>query len=420
MKSYAVTIYPSKLKGTLSIPPAKSMLHRALIAAALANGESVIAPIILSDDVLATINAIRAIGAKVQIKADKIVVRGVKSIKAVEREVEVYDSASTLRFMIPVASLAHKPITFKMRESLSNRPQKVYNTIFGDEMVQNNQSLTIKKPLKPGIYHLDGTISSQFITGLLLTLPYLKEDSKIIVKNPSSKMYIDLTIKTLEAFNIVIKETDEGYLVKGNQTFKATSFNVDGDFSQAAFFLTAGYLHESIYAKNLYIESAQADKAYLEITKKMHGKLLNEEDGFRTMPSTLKATDIDLDANPDLGPILALLATQAEGVTTLYNAQRLRVKESDRIQSTVETLQALGANIEAEHDKMIIQGPTRLKGNKTLDSYHDHRIVMMLAIAGTICEQSITIKNAQFVNKSYPNFFEDLKHLGAKLEIQED
>lgn len=419
MKSYNVTIQPGPLSGSIDIPPAKSMLHRALIAAALSRGESMIEPIILSDDVLATINAIKGIGAQVTIENNRAFVRGIKTIKRQEKIIDVYDSGSTLRFMIPIASLASRSITFNVRESLRQRPLTIYNHIFKDDLIQDGHHITINGTLEPGDYTIDGTLSSQFISGLMFTLPLLKAPSKLYVTNPSSKMYIDLTIETLEAFNIEIQDTDYGYYIKGNQTYKPTNFNVHGDFSQAAFFLTAGLTNKNIRVRNLDIDSFQADKAFIDIVKKMNGKFLNQEDGYSSVFSHLNGATIDLDACPDLGPVLALLATQAKGTTKLINAKRLRYKESDRIVSTVKTLSALGANIDNTEDSIIIHGKTALKGGVTLDSYHDHRIVMMASIAATFCKFPVTIRDAHFVEKSYPHFFKDLKSLGAEITYEE-
>jgi 3-phosphoshikimate 1-carboxyvinyltransferase len=413
-------LFPSILNGEIKAPPSKSLSHRALICAALAKGQSIITNIAYSEDILATISALELMGAKFDKHDDRLIVQGTRRIKAPHKAINCNESGSTLRFLIPIFSLSGKKISFTGNSSLINRPQSIYKKIFEednntfelkDNKIVVNGSVTARK------YILKGDVSSQFFTGLMFSLPLLKEDSIISIEGTlESKGYIDLTIRTLEEFGIEILELENGYFIKGNQSYEPTSFNIEGDYSQAAFFLVGGILNGRIKVTDLEHESFQGDKAIIDVIKSMKGKIILTENGFITDSSSTYGTTVDLSDFPDLGPIIALLGCLSEGKTRIINASRLRIKESDRIESTVRTLKALGANISSTKDEIIIKGKSTLKGGVTVDSYNDHRIAMMVSIAASISEEQVTLTNANAVNKSYPNFFEHYKSVGGKLK----
>ncbi|MCF7925069.1 MAG: 3-phosphoshikimate 1-carboxyvinyltransferase, partial [Candidatus Izimaplasma sp.] len=262
--------------------------------------------------------------------------------------------------------------------------------------------------------------SSQFFTGLLLTLPLLEQDSTIIIKNTlESKSYVDLTIHVLKAFGVSIRETPGRYYIKGNQTYKATNFNIEGDYSQAAFFIVGATINGNLSINNLNLNSAQGDKAIIDIVTQMNGKIILMEKGYSITKSSTHGKTIDVADCPDLAPILSLLGAVSKGTTKLINIERLRLKESDRVTSTVTTLKQLGADIEANDSTITIHGKPLLKGNVTVDSFNDHRIAMMTALAAIVCEHPITLTNVTAVNKSYPTFFEDYKRLGGIYEVKE-
>ena len=414
----AITLFPMSLKGDVTIPPSKSLSHRALICAALAEGESTISNIIYSEDILATISALEQLGAKFTKHKDNVTVKGVKKLKARNKEVFCNESGSTIRFMIPIFSLTNKEIHFTGKKSLIQRPQSIYQEIFnedGNTFIQEEDKIVVKGSIKGREYRIPGNVSSQFFSGLMFSLPLLEEDSTIYVEGTlESKSYIDLTIDILKDFGIDIDVIENGYFIEGSQKYKPHNYRVEGDYSQAAFFLVAGVINGAIKVEDLKQDSSQGDQAIIDIIQDMKGKIIFTENGFVTSTSKTTSTTIDLANCPDLGPIVCLLGAVSSGTTKIINAGRLRIKESDRIESTVETLKALGANISATEDTITIIGRKSLAGAVTVDSYNDHRIAMMIAIAALRCEKEITLTNPTAVKKSYPHFFEDYRHIGGK------
>lgn len=419
-KKVDLTLFPSSLKGEVKVPPSKSLSHRSLICAALSEGESFISNIIYSEDITSTINALTQLGAKFELFEDYIIVKGVRKLRLKSKYVDCNESGSTLRFLIPLFSLTNKEIYFTGKKSLIARPQKIYQDIFDAEQnkfIVNEYSIMVKGSVKAREYRIKGNVSSQFFSGLMFALPLLKEDSTIYIDGElESKSYIDLTIDMLEHFGIEIREIENGYFIEGSQSYEANDYRVEGDFSQAAFFLVGGVLNGAVKVDDLKHDSFQGDKEIIDIIQDMKGRIIFTENGFVTNKSITSSTTIDLSNCPDLGPIVALLASLSKGTTKVINAGRLRIKESDRIESTVKSLKALGANITATENEITIIGRKTLHGGITLDSYNDHRIAMMLAIASTRCEKPITITTANAVNKSYPHFFEDFIKIGGIIE----
>lgn len=419
-KKLDIELFPSVLKGEIKAPPSKSLSHRALICASLAQGYSTISNIVYSEDILATIDALELLGAKFDKQEDKLIVKGTKRIKSPSKAINCNESGSTLRFLIPLFSLSNKKISFTGNSSLIKRPQSVYEKIFKEDnnlfIVQNNIIL-VKGSVKAREYHIKGNVSSQFFSGLMFALPLLEEDSTIIIDgNLESKSYIDLTIQTLEEFGIDIQEIENGYFIEGNQSYKPQNYYVEGDYSQAAFFLVGGILNGILKVTDLDYESFQGDKAIIEVIKTMNGKVIYTENGFITESSSTKGTIVDLANFPDLGPIISLLGSLSKGQTKIINAGRLRIKESDRIETTVKTLKALGADIESTKDEIIIQGKEALQGGVTVDSYNDHRIAMMVSIAASLCKEKVTLTNAYAINKSYPRFYDDYISVGGNIK----
>lgn len=399
------------------------MSHRVLIASALASKPTKITNVDLSDDIKATIQAIRAMNVDVDIQQKTIIVTPPKKHSLKSTTIDCNESGSTLRFMIPVLSLLNKEVTFTGAKSLLERPMDLYEHVFklsDASFKQHKDNIVIKGILKPRKYVLDGSISSQFFTGLMFTLPLLEGDSIIEIKGHlESKSYIDLTIQVLAHFGVKIVEQHGVYYIKGNQTYKAKNVNVEGDYSQAAFMLVGGIISGHVGLTNLLHNSIQGDRVIISEIEHMSGKIIRTEDGYLVNKSYTKGTTIDLSNCPDLGPILSLLGALSEGTTTLINAGRLKLKESDRIESTVKTLQALGANIQAKDDQITIIGKPQLQGGVTVDSYNDHRIAMMVSIAALRCKEPVILTRATSVNKSYPHFFDDYKQLGGIIKVME-
>ncbi|RBP42704.1 3-phosphoshikimate 1-carboxyvinyltransferase [Garciella nitratireducens] len=424
-----VKIIPKSLKGSIETPPSKSISHRAIICAGLANGISKVENIEFSKDIEATLEGMKALGIKLlETKENSdtgrhsLTIEGGFPLKVMQDQIDCNESGSTLRFFIPIAVLLNKNITFTGRGKLVERPLDVYYEIFDRQGIfyETNQGklpLKVKGKLKPGIFPVQGDISSQFISGLMLALPLLDASSKIVMTTPlESRRYVDLTIEVLKKFGIdVKKEKDSSFLIKGSQTYKNGFYRIEGDYSQAAFWMVAGILGGDINCMDLKKNSLQADQAIVDIITKMSGNIQNTFQGIRTIKSDTKAMVIDASQCPDIVPIVTVLGALSNGTTKITNAERLRIKESDRLKAIATELNKLGANIKELKDGLIIEGRKKLRGG-VVESWNDHRIAMSLAIAAIRCEQPVTIVNSDAVNKSYPKFWEDYQKLGGQVE----
>lgn len=395
-----VKLQNSILNGELVIPPSKSAAHRALICSFLAGGGTV-EPIINSKDMQATQQALQ-------------------SLLNDEDEINCIESGSTLRFMIPVAAALGKKATFVGEGRLPERPIGDYLRLLPEHGVECESEgglpLTIEGKLESGIYELAGNVSSQYITGLLLALPILDGDSKIVITTQlQSKPYVDMTVKVMADFGVVVEETDYGYYVKGNQQYAKRDYLVESDWSQAAFFLASGAIGGDVTLKGLDLHSTQGDKEIVSILRQFGADIDVNESYVRCKKSTLKGIEIDATDIPDMVPSLAVVASFAEGKTVISGAERLRFKESDRIESVVTNLKKMGVDVTEKQDGMEIVG-----GNvhgAELDGYNDHRIVMAFSVAGLMSDGEMTITDAQSINKSYPQFFDDYNSLGGKADV---
>ena len=405
-----IKIYPSKLIGTVKAPSSKSYSHRMIIAAALAGGVSEICNVTESDDINVTAGAMEALGAKILADEGTYTVSGIKT-PAEKAYINCGESGSTLRFMIPVAAALGTNATFDGRAKLPTRPITPYTREFPKKGVtfepQSGLPIEINGRLRAGEYTLEGDVSSQFITGLMLALPLCEEDSVIKLTSPlQSKPYADMTIAALKNFGVNIKEADmDGlplYLIKGGQKYSPCRISVEGDYSQAAFFYTANALGSEVRITNLDPNSVQGDKDIVEIIEGC-GK-------------ELSAFTVDVGDIPDLVPILAVLGSFTTGQSRIINAARLKIKESDRLVCVANALNAIGGRVTAGDDCLIIDPVKSFKGGE-VDSCNDHRIVMAAAIAATVSEGPVIIHGAENVNKSYPRFFEDYKALGGRFEV---
>lgn len=417
-----IKIYPSKCSGEIKIPSSKSMGHRAIICASLANGKSIISNLDYSDDILATIDGMRKLGANIQCEKDKLIIEGIKNFDDLKDNIiDCNESGSTLRFFIPIFSLTGEKISFTGKNRLLKRPQKIYEEIFKEQNLyyfQDEDKIEIEGKIKAKEYFIDGNISSQFISGLLFTLPLLEENSIININPPfESASYIDLTMEVLKEFGITInKVTPLRFEIQGGQKYIAKDYKVEGDFSQLAFFAILGALNNNLKCTGVNLNSKQGDKAIIDILKKSGVKIEEIEEGYLVQKGKIKGCEIDLGDCPDLGPILNVLAMYGEGEFKIFNAGRLRLKESDRISAMEEELKKLGVEIETTEDEIKILGKKNYLGNIEVFGHKDHRIVMSLAIAGTMLEKPIIIDGAEAVEKSYPKFFQDLESLNIKIE----
>lgn len=411
----------SFLSGAVKVPSSKSIGHRALICASLANGTSHIKNMDFSKDMEATCNVLENLGVDIIVSENEITVNGTGKISYSGNELFCGESGSTLRFLIPIALLQSSSLIFNGSGKLVERPLNPYYEIFREKGIKfaNKNGilpLSLEGTLTPGLYKMPGGVSSQFISGLLFALPLLRENSSIEIEgNMESKPYIDLTLDVLSSFGISIVNNDyKSFFIEGNQKYDPMEYCVEGDYSQAAFFISAGLLNGSLQCDNLNFNSLQGDKAVVDIVKSMGGDISIASDKLTVKKSNLKAVDIDASQIPDLVPVLTVLAALSQGETLIYNASRLRIKECDRLHAITAELNKIGANIIEKEDSLVIKGVEVLNGG-VVDSWNDHRIAMSMAIASLRSKSPIIINNYRAVEKSYPNFFKDFVSVGGNL-----
>lgn len=394
-----IIITPGTLRGTLEAPPSKSHAHRLMTAVALA-GKKISESLCTSEDTRATFRCLN------ELHGGGILDCG--------------ESGTTLRFLLPVASALGINAEFIGHGRLPERPMSALNNALrenGAVISADNLPIKVSGQLHPGVFRVPGNISSQFISGLLFALPLLDGDSEIVIEGKRESVgYIDMTLDTLRSFSINIEETPSGYKIKGPQKYiEPDSPRVQGDWSNAAFFLCAGALGGETDITGLSPDSRQSDRAIVSILKDF-GADVKCGDMISVRGNGLCGIKIDISQCPDLFPTLAAAACAALGDTIFTNAARLRIKESDRIEAVEKMINSLGGFAESTEDSLTVRGTGMLPGGE-VDSFNDHRIVMAAAIAACICENPVIIHDAQAVNKSYPNFFEDYRKLGGKADV---
>ncbi|MEM2537580.1 MAG: 3-phosphoshikimate 1-carboxyvinyltransferase [Candidatus Bathyarchaeia archaeon] len=418
-----IIIKPVKaLRGEVEAPPSKSYTHRMLVAALLSDGKTVIEKPLVSDDTLATLEAIKAFGAVVEQKGGFWEIDGQPPLKMPEKPVNCRESGTTLRFMMPVAALAQGKTTFIMGSSLSNRPIKPLLQSLGVLGVKTEHHPPMVVVYGGGIdggkTTLRGDVSSQFVSGLLFACPRAKNDTEIdIAKKVESKGYIDMTVEVLHkhAVEVEISKDYSHIKIPSGQEYKPFKHKVPGDFSSAAYLLAAAAITSSkIRVYNLDYTSRQGDKAILE-TLRQAGVNVHVGENFVEVYGTVSnAIKVDASDIPDLVPACTAIACYATGKSEIRNAGRLRYKESDRLAALYTEFRKMGADINVEGDSLIMRGPCKLRG-AVIDPHNDHRIAMACAIAAFGAEGNSTIMNAECVGKSYPTFFKDLSLLGAEI-----
>lgn len=406
-----IKITPNKLKGDVKIPPSKSMAHRAIICASLSKGISIISNIDFSDDMIATINAMRTLGTKIEINENTLTIDGTNTFSKKGGTIDCNESGSTLRFLVPISIAKHNKINFVGQGNLGKRPITTFYEIFDKQNIDYNYKenvldLNIDGELKSDTFLIKGNISSQFISGLMFALPLLNGDSTIkITTNLESKSYLDLTLSMLETFGIsIINNNYEEFIIKGNQSYKACNYTVEGDYSQAGFFYSANFIGNDINLLGLNENSLQGDKECIDIINSFNENIDNG-----------KTVTVDATNCPDIIPVITVCASLRNGETNIINAGRLRIKECDRLQAITSELNKIGANITEFEDSLKVVGVQGFTGGH-VKSFDDHRIAMSLAIASTRCTDDLFIENPSCVKKSYPSFWEDFKMLGGVIE----
>ena len=420
-----VTIRPSPggIGGVIAAPPSKSMAHRAVLCAALAVGRSHITHLEFSKDISATLSAAAQLCAAVDIGADDATVQGLGHFLPLTAPVDCCESGSTLRFLIPIASLTGQPVTFTGRGRLMERPQSVYEALYREQNLRFEQSpagLTVEGALTPGDYRLAGNVSSQFISGLLFALPLLPGDSQLHLIPPvESRSYIDMTRAVQATFGVHSRWLDETtLLLPGGQQYHPCDYNVEGDYSQAAFPAVLGAVCGGVTITGLAPDTLQGDAAILDILRRCGAVFTRTGDSVTFAKAPLHGVDIDLADCPDLGPVLMVLGLLCEGTTVIRNAERLRLKESDRIAAMEAELRACGGVLESDGGTITVHGcAERLHAPAApLHGHNDHRVVMSLAVLAAAAGLPLTVDDAEAIQKSWPGFFADAAPLGVEVE----
>ena len=409
-------IKADKLVGELSPPPSKSVLHRYIIASSLAKGVSKIENISFSEDIIATIEAMKKLGAKIEQKDNYLLIDGSDTFKNLNENIEIdcNESGSTLRFLFPLSIVKENKVLFKGRGKLFKRPMTPYFKNFEKFKIKHSyideNAILLEGQLKGGIYEIDGNISSQFITGLLFSLPLLDRESKIIINGKlESSNYIDISLDCLSKFGIkIINNSYQEFIIEGNQSYRAGNYRTEADYSQAAFFLVANAIGSKIKINDLSENSLQGDKKIIDF--------ISEIDKWSSKDTLV----LDGSETPDIIPILSLKAAVSGKKIEIVNIERLRIKESDRLKATVEELSKLNFDLIEKKDSILINSRENFKVNKnekvvSLSAHSDHRIAMMIAIAATCYDGEILLDNLDCVKKSYPNFWEVFLSLGGKV-----
>ena len=396
-----VKIYPSRAHGTATAPPSKSMAHRLLICAALAEGSSRIEGVALSEDIRATLRCLDALGAQSRLDGDTVYMTG--AFPRVRGLLDAGESGSTLRFIIPICAVGEGKAVLHGHGRLMSRPLGEYERIFSQRALDfslHGDELNISGPLTAGNYSLRGDVSSQFISGLLFALPLLGGESTVTVTPPfESRAYVDMTLSAQRDFGVnILREGENKFLIPADAAYKARDMTVEGDWSNAAFLDGLGLIGDGVDVCGLCDDSLQSDKVYKEYFKKI-------SEGRPTL---------DLSECPDLAPVLFALASVFHGAE-FTGTRRLRYKESDRVGAMASELNKLGVTVTAEEDRVTVgcgvQSPTQI-----IDSHNDHRIVMAMTLPLTLTGGEID--GCEAVKKSYPDFFDRIREIGIKAEFQ--
>ena len=418
-----IKVYPSKLEGEVRVPASKSFAHRALICASLSEGISRIECPDINDDIRATIRAVTALGARVKCEDGELIVSGISGRVAEDVVIDCGESGSTLRFIIPIAlTLCDGYVRFVGGGKLGMRPLGEYFAIFDSQGIyyRNNSGadgldLTMRGDLIADDFELEGNISSQFISGLLLAAPRLDYDSAVTLSKPlESKDYVRITMDVMSKYGVVTyyDSAARKFTVYGGQKYcgnmySQVPYKVEGDWSQAAFFYVARALGHKVTVEGVSEMSVQGDRVIKDML-----------DMLRAVPSDRMLT-LNVKNVPDIVPVLSVACALRKGGTHVTGAGRLRIKECDRLAATAQGLNALGAKVKEGKEDMFFDGVDRLRGGAEIPDYHDHRMVMTFAVAATVCEKPVVITGAESVSKSYPAFFKDFEKLGGKYEILE-
>lgn len=420
-----VKIKPNEIKGKMKSIPSKSLLHRAIILSGIAKDREIILEQVntISEDIEATLTCIEKLGAKTKVEGDSIRITSLGNIKKSKVELHCKESGTTLRLLLPLVSTFSKEATVDCSEGLRKRPiRELIETLeeSGLYFKEKGFPINISGNVTTDFFKISGDISSQYVSGLLLLSSLLDQRSSIYLTTKlESRAYVNITIKVLRDFGIIVNELEEGvFEIYGgrDKILPPKEYQIEGDWSNAAFFLVGGCLGDSIKMSGLNLESSQGDKKIVQILKKAGAILTCSDDFISSNRSHLNSFEVDFSETPDLFPILSVVAALSKGQSILKGGERLKLKESNRIESTFQMLKSLGADVKKREDGLIIQGKEILDGG-IVNSFNDHRIVMSATMASIRCKEPVSIVNAGAVKKSYPNFFEDFKKVGGIFDV---
>lgn len=418
-----IKIIPKELFGEVKAIPSKSVLHRALILASISQNQSIKLSNVdmISDDVFATINCLKALGANIEVEGNNIYVSSIDKISD-EIYIDCKESGTTLRLLLPLLSKFSKNTIVNCKGNLRNRPiMELVETLRTSGVYFDGKTfpLKISGDTKGTYFRIKGNVSSQYISGLMLLSAIMEQKTTILSTTPlESQDYIAMTINILRDFGVVIKEQDNSFMVFGGRKIIKSPYEyvIEGDWSNAAFFIVAGCLGKNLEVNGLNFDSIQGDKKIIDILKKIEGNLEISGDSVFTSKSDLVSFNLDFTDIPDLFPVLSVVAALSRGTSILSGGKRLKYKESDRINSTFQMLKNLGAKVKKIDNGLEITGKDFLSGG-AVNSFNDHRIVMAAAIASIRCKDPVSIINVDAVNKSYPNFIQDFKKAGGSLNV---
>ncbi len=412
-----VTLTPAPIGGTLAAIPSKSDLHRILICAALGDKEITFPLPFRSADIDATIDCLCALGAEISVEKGVCRVFPITTPKK-SPVLDCRESGSTLRFLLPIAAAFGCDATFKGCGRLPNRPiGELLDTLSANGVTASSPTLplTLNGRLQGGKFTIKGDVSSQYITGLLLAIPLLNTPSHLHLSTPlQSAGYVEMTRRTMARFGVNVNVNGNNFTPAATTYRTPAALAVEGDWSNAAFWLAAGALGRPVTLTGLPLDTAQGDCAILSLLQRFGASVTWQGDEVTVSPAPLKAIDIDMSDIPDLLPPLAVVAATACGTTQLYNAARCRLKECDRLHGMAVLLDALGVKTEESTDTLTIYGGPVHGG--MVDSKNDHRLVMAAALAATVAQGDITILQSEAVAKSYPVFFTHYKQLGGRVK----
>ena len=408
------TIHKGRIAGSITAPASKSYAQRAVAAALLAGGETTLTHLDLCNDTRAALDVARRLGASVSHEGTTYTIRG--GLNPVSTKLNIGESGLATRLFTPIASLCHMPITINGEGSILRRPIEMMEEplqALGVEVISNGGYLpiSVKGPMRGGEIHVDGSLSSQFITGLLMTLPLSPNDTVLHVENLKSRPYVDMTIDLAARFGVAIEHNNyEQFYIAGGQHYTPWTYNIEGDWSGASCLLVAGATAGSITIRNLNHISLQADLAIIEALARAGAEIITTNSSVTVHGGPLHAFEFDATDCPDLFPALAALAASCEGTSVLTGTQRLTYKESNRAKTIAEVFGRLGIGVDLseENTMRITGGPV---SSAVVDSHNDHRIAMAAAVAALSSDDSVVIEGADAADKSYPNFWNDLDTL---------